>query len=134
MTFIAIAMLAMAAPAASQGKQLLPMSDIRVVHTAPSLAGITPPPLTTLVNMDLIVKPHPRGEPAIYELRSPQGPTAFKNQYSVNAKQAGYSVVTRGRLIIGVRSDGTSIRLRVIEAGQGSSVILTVRPPTTDRT
>ena len=86
-----------------------------------------------LVNMDIIVKPRPRGEPATYELRSVQSATVFRDQYALNAKRAGYQVATKNMLVVGVRKDGTSIRLRVIEAEGGSTAVLTVKPPANDR-
>ena len=100
---------------------------------APALAGIRPPVGTTLVNMDIFVSSHPRGEPAVYELRSPLPATAFGNRYALNAERAGYQVVAPDRLVVGVRADGTSIRLRILAATKGATAILTVRPPTKDR-
>ena len=100
---------------------------------APPIAGVKAPPGTTLVNMDIIVTPRPRGEPAIYELANTQNATNFRDQYAQNARRAGYRILVNNLTVVGVKTDGTVIRLRVIGARHGCSGILTVKPPKNHR-
>ena len=108
-----------------------PVSSMR--SQAPALAGVQPPAGTTLVHMDIFVAPHARGVPAVYRLRSPHDAATFLNRYKRNAKRAGYRVAMRHRSIVGVRVDGTSIRLHVLALNGGSTAVLTVTPPPDDR-
>ncbi|WP_298090164.1 hypothetical protein [uncultured Sphingomonas sp.] len=133
MTLIAIATLMMTPSANSTVNVAPPAPVLSVKAEAPALAGVTPPAGTMLANMDITVKPRSRGESAIYELSSSLSATMFRDQYALNAKRAGYRVVIRNLLILGVRKDGTSIRLRVIEADRGSAAVLTIKAPTNDR-
>ncbi|MBB5714200.1 hypothetical protein [Sphingomonas aerophila] len=134
MTFIAIATLMMTLISDGTASAVPPAPVPRVGNEAPALAGVMPPAGTTLANMDITVKPRARGETAVYELRSQQSAAVFRDQYVLNARRAGYQVVAKGLLVVGARKDGTSIRLRVIEADRGSVAVLTVKPPTNDRT
>ena len=102
---------------------------IRPSREAPPLAGVKPPAGTRLVNMDIIVMPRSPGQPATYELANPQSAKTFRDQYALNAKQAGYRILISHLVVVGVRTDGTSIRLRVLEDSHGSAGILTVNPP-----
>lgn len=134
MVFTAI-MLLMTSPTHTVGTTLsAPTQASHANDAAPSLAGITPPVGTTLANMDIAINSRAPGTPVIYELNSPLMVTAFREIYTSNAKKAGYRVTTRGNVVVGLRRDGTSIRLRVIKAGRGSKALLTVKPPANNRT
>jgi hypothetical protein len=133
MTFMTLTMMIMMPSMHDGGASAPPMRMTKAGNDAPALAGVSPPPHTTLANMDITVKPRPHGEPAVYELRSPRSAATFASQYAANAKRAGFQVVTKGRVVVGIRNDGTSIRLHVIETERGSKAILTVKPPTNDR-
>lgn len=82
-----------------------------------------------MVNMDIIAMPRSPGQPATYELANPQSAKTFRDQYALNAKQAGYRISINHLVVVGIRTDGTSIRLRVLEDSHGSAGILTVNPP-----
>jgi hypothetical protein len=134
MSIIMLSMLIMMPSIDGKRFSLQPWQASKASVDAPALAGVTPPSQPTLANMDIIVKTRPHGEPAVYELRSLQSAATFASQYAVNAKRAGYRVFTKGQVVVGVKNDGTSMRLHVIEAERGSKAILTVKSPTNDRT
>lgn len=134
MVFTTIVLL-MTAPTHTVGTTLsAPLQASHTKGAAPALAGITPPPRTTLANMDIAVNSRSPGAPAIYELNSPLMVTLFRDNYASNAEKAGYRITTRGNVVVGLRRDGTSIRLRVIRSGRGSKALLTVTPPANNRT